>query len=115
MLRLYADPDRLAARLPTLRLLTRPRDEIAALAERLLPAMARALDGIATVASVETSSQIGSGALPVSLLPSAGLALTPLKRVGERRRGAGAASARAAGAGDRPHRGRRAHPRSALP
>jgi L-seryl-tRNA(Ser) seleniumtransferase len=30
------------------------------------------------VAVVETRSQIGSGALPVSLLPSAGLALTPL-------------------------------------
>ena len=78
VLRLYADPDRLAARLPALRLLARPRDEIAALAERLLPPVARALDGIASVAVVETSSQIGSGALPVSLLPSAGLALAPL-------------------------------------
>jgi L-seryl-tRNA(Ser) seleniumtransferase len=77
VLRLYADPDRLAARLPALRLLTRPRDEIAALAQRLLPVVAEALDGIATVAPVETRSQIGSGALPVSLLPSAGLALKP--------------------------------------
>ncbi len=77
VLRLYADPDRLAARLPALRLLARPRDEIAALAQRLLPVLAEALDGIATVAPVETKSQIGSGALPVSLLPSAGLALKP--------------------------------------
>ena len=80
VLRLYADPDRLAARLPALRLLARKRDEIAALAERLLPAVARALDGIASVALVETSSQIGSGALPVSLLPSAGLALAAAAR-----------------------------------
>src|SRR5438552_698800 len=67
VLRLYADPDRLSARLPTLRLLARPRDEIAALAQRLLPIMAQALDGIATVGTIETKSQIGSGALPVSL------------------------------------------------
>jgi len=78
VLRLYADPDRLAARLPALRLLTRTRDEIAASAGRLCSPVARALDGVASAAIVETSSQIGSGALPVSLLPSAGLALSPL-------------------------------------
>jgi L-seryl-tRNA(Ser) seleniumtransferase len=78
VLRLYADPDRLAARLPALRLLTRERDEIAALAERLRSPLARALDGLASVTTVATNSQIGSGALPVSLLPSAGLALSPV-------------------------------------
>ncbi len=78
VLRLYADPDRLAERLPALRLLARPCAEIAALAARVLPALAQALDGIASVAPIETKSQIGSGALPVSLLPSAGLALLPL-------------------------------------
>jgi L-seryl-tRNA(Ser) seleniumtransferase len=45
--------------------------------------MARALDGSATVAAAETKSQIGSGALPVSLLPSAGLALTPVSSAGK--------------------------------
>ena len=82
VLRLYADPDRLAARLPALRLLVRPHAKIGALAERLLPVVAQALEGIAAVALVETRSQIGSGALPVSLLPSAGLALTPLVHSG---------------------------------
>lgn len=77
VLRLYADPDRLAARLPALRLLVRPADEIAALAQRLLPAVTTAFAGVATVAIVDCKSQIGSGALPVSLLPSAGLALRP--------------------------------------
>src|ERR1700756_4459858 len=42
-LRLYADPDRLAARLPALRLLARPPEEIRALGERLLPVVERAL------------------------------------------------------------------------
>jgi L-seryl-tRNA(Ser) seleniumtransferase len=82
VLRLYADPDRLADRLPTLRLLVRPRGEIAALAQRVMPLLGQALDGIARVALIETQSQIGSGALPVSLLPSAGLALTPLRSAG---------------------------------
>jgi L-seryl-tRNA(Ser) seleniumtransferase len=82
VLRVYADPDRLVQRLPALRLLTRSRGEIAALAQRLMPAVATALEDEATVQVVEVNSQIGSGALPVSLLPSAGLALTPLARSG---------------------------------
>jgi L-seryl-tRNA(Ser) seleniumtransferase len=82
VLRLYADPDRLAERLPALRLLARPRGDIEALAQRLLPAVAAALDGTAAAEIVETNSQIGSGALPVSLLPSAGIALAPLRHGG---------------------------------
>ena len=77
VLRLYADPDRLVQRLPALRLLTRPLREIKALAERLLPAVERKLNGIAEVCLVDTKSQIGSGALPVSLLPSIAIALRP--------------------------------------
>jgi L-seryl-tRNA(Ser) seleniumtransferase len=83
VLRLYADPDRLAMRLPALRLLTRPMAEIEVLARRLLPTVAAALDGIAAVEIVATKSQIGSGALPVSLLPSAGLALRPISPSGK--------------------------------
>ena len=82
VLRLYADLDRLATRLPALRLLARSYAEIAASAQRLLPDLARAFDGIATVTTIETKSQIGSGALPVSFLPSAGLALTPVSTSG---------------------------------
>jgi len=82
VLRLYADPDRLAERLPALRLLARTQTDIASVAQRLMPALACALDGIATVALIETKSQIGSGALPLSLLPSAALALSPVQSSG---------------------------------
>ena len=82
VLRLYADPDRLAERLPALRLLARPQSEILALGRRVLSTVEEALDGVAKVDLVETRSQIGSGALPVSLLPSAALALRPMSSAG---------------------------------
>ena len=74
-LRLYRDPDRLAERLPTLRMLTRSRDDIAAQAQRLLAPVAAMLPDY-RVQVVECSSQIGSGALPVEALPSAALAFS---------------------------------------
>ena len=77
VLRLYTDPDRLVARLPTLRLLTRPRDELRALAARLRPAVQAALGAAYGVEAVDCDSQIGSGALPNRTVPSAGLALQP--------------------------------------
>ena len=74
-LRLYRDPDRLAERLPTLRLLTRPREAIRAQAERLAGRVAERLG--CEVRVIDCASQIGSGALPGETLPSAGLALSP--------------------------------------
>jgi L-seryl-tRNA(Ser) seleniumtransferase len=70
---LYRDPDRLAERLPTLRLLSRAAGEIAAQSARLAPVVAARL-GI-PVTACSCASQIGSGALPVDTLPSAGLRL----------------------------------------
>lgn len=79
VLRLYLDPDRLRERLPTLRLLTRPRDEIEALAARLAPRVATALGETARVSVGPCASQIGSGALPVDLLPSAAIEIAPAR------------------------------------
>lgn len=76
-LRLYRDPDRLAERLPTLRLLTRPASDIEALGQRLLPAVQAALGALGCVSVEACSSQIGSGALPVERLPSAALVFRP--------------------------------------
>ena len=42
---LYENPDRLTERLPTLRLLTRDTQDIRAQAERILPALMKAVDG----------------------------------------------------------------------
>jgi len=75
-LRLYADPERLAERLPTIRALARPATEIHAQAERLLPAFAKALGGDWKAGLEQVRGQIGSGALPVDLLPSVALAVT---------------------------------------
>ncbi len=75
-LKLYRDPDRLAERLPTLGLLTRTEADIAAQAERLRPALAAALGPAFAVATTACRSQIGSGALPLDTLPSAGLRVT---------------------------------------
>ncbi len=79
VLRLYTDPARLVERHPALRQLTRPLEHIRTSAERMLPVLAAALEGIASVEIIECASQIGSGALPSSKLASAGLAVRPLR------------------------------------
>lgn len=79
-LRLYRDPDRLAERLPTLRMLTAPFEQLDALAQRLLAPVQKATGGAFTVRVCECASQIGSGALPLEIIPSRGLALTPVER-----------------------------------
>lgn len=76
VLKMYRDPDRLLRDLPTLRQLTRPRDDIAAQAQRLLPPLTQALGHGYHVKVQDCSSQIGSGALPVESLPSAALAVS---------------------------------------
>jgi L-seryl-tRNA(Ser) seleniumtransferase len=79
VLALYRDPDRLPARLPTLRLILRSQEDIAAGAKRLLPALQAALVGRAVVTVEPCQSRVGSGALPVGSLPSACLAVRPAK------------------------------------
>ena len=69
VLLLYLDPVRLAERLPTLRLLTRPAADIRACAERVATAVRKALPE-REVSVAACRSQIGSGALPVDLLES---------------------------------------------
>lgn len=74
-LKLYRAPDLLAERLPTLRLLARPLEEIEAQASRLRADMARAIGPAFTVSPCMCDSQVGSGAQPLETIPSAGLAI----------------------------------------
>ncbi|HYD55704.1 MAG TPA: L-seryl-tRNA(Sec) selenium transferase [Burkholderiales bacterium] len=73
VLRLYLDPDRLAERLPTLRLLARTQEEIRTVALRTLSRLQQYLGNSATAEVADCMSQVGSGSLPVDRLPSAGL------------------------------------------
>ena len=79
VLNMYRAPDRLAAELPTLRLLTRPAESMRAQAERLAPIVQMALGEAYEVTHGPMASQIGSGALPVEQLPSFGLIVRPAK------------------------------------
>lgn len=78
VLALHSDPDRLLLRSPTLRLLTRAEPEIRSQCERVLPHLARALGDSFAVEVRPCRSQIGSGALPEDLLPSAAIAIAPV-------------------------------------
>ena len=82
-LRLYLHPEKLAAELPTLRLLTRQADEIRLQGERMRAALAAPYADF-DLRVEPCLSQIGSGSLPVDRLPSAALTLTPRDGRGSR-------------------------------
>ena len=85
-LKLYRDPDRLAATLPTLRFFAATRADMEPVAQRLAAALASRLGEGWTVGVEACASQIGSGALPAETLPSLAVALTPAAGAGEGRR-----------------------------
>ncbi|EFE96827.1 L-seryl-tRNA(Sec) selenium transferase [Serratia odorifera] len=93
-LRLYLQPELLAQQLPTLRLLTRPQQQMQQAAERLLRVLTPRFSEQFLLRAEPCWSQIGSGSLPVDRLPSYALTFAPLdgrgatlERLAERWRG----------------------------
>jgi L-seryl-tRNA(Ser) seleniumtransferase len=76
VLKLYRNPRRLTEQLPTLRLLTRTRQEIRNQAQSLLPVVQGALAPRFDTSVEDCHSQIGSGSLPVETIASAALRIT---------------------------------------
>jgi L-seryl-tRNA(Ser) seleniumtransferase len=73
VLQLYRSPEHLAARLTTLRLLTRPADAMRLQAARLRAPLQHALGEHYRVSESPMPSEVGSGAQPLEELPSYGL------------------------------------------
>lgn len=76
VLQMYRSPELLAERLTTLALLTRPQEQMYELALQLQPLLAQKLPQGYTVRIEAMRSQIGSGAMPIDLLPSFGLVIS---------------------------------------
>ena len=74
-LRLYQNPEDLTKTLPTLRLLTRNQNDVREQALRLLGPVAKVLGKHYRVTIDDVNSQIGSGSLPVEVIPSAALSI----------------------------------------
>ena len=92
-LRLYQNPEELTKTLPTLRLLTRNQNDVREQALRLLGPVAEVLGKHYRVTIDDVNSQIGSGSLPVEVIPSAALSIRcasgadePLRRLFQRLR-----------------------------
>ncbi|MBT3990002.1 MAG: L-seryl-tRNA(Sec) selenium transferase [Rhodospirillaceae bacterium] len=78
-LQLYLDPDTVAMRVPTIRLLSRSKEDIQAVAEHIAAPLRQALGEDIYVKQINCQSQIGSGSLPVERLDSIALSIAPQK------------------------------------
>jgi L-seryl-tRNA(Ser) seleniumtransferase len=69
-LRLYQQSTNIAEDIPTLKAFTRPLDDIQSMGERLLPVLQKALGEEFRLSLEDSTSQIGSGALPTEEIPT---------------------------------------------
>ncbi len=78
-LRRYRQSPNIAAEIPTLRAFTRPVDEVRATGQALLPKLATVLGADFHLALQDSTSQIGSGAMPTEELPTVVITIENVK------------------------------------
>ena len=83
-LRLYQQSAKITDDIPTLQAFTRPLDEIEALGRRVLPELQKALGEGFHLAVEDSTSQIGSGALPTEEIPTKVIAVSSPKMGAEK-------------------------------
>jgi L-seryl-tRNA(Ser) seleniumtransferase len=76
-LRLYLDPERACAEIPTLHMLTRRSADVAASARKLVDDIAAATDDAFWVAAMPDVSRAGGGSLPLADIPTTIVTLSP--------------------------------------
>ncbi|MCK4838296.1 MAG: L-seryl-tRNA(Sec) selenium transferase [Desulfobulbaceae bacterium] len=77
VLRLYYDEEVALAKIPTLAMLSVPKELLAARARRLSRRIKKALAGSCRVTMLKTDSRVGGGAMPEQDLPTTAVALQP--------------------------------------
>jgi L-seryl-tRNA(Ser) seleniumtransferase len=91
-LKLYQQSRDISAHIPTLQLLTRPLPEIERMGDEVVPALQRVLGSGYRVRMEDSTSQIGSGALPTEDIPTKVIAVdsdvVSAERIAERFRAA---------------------------
>lgn len=75
----YRNPEHALRRIPTLKMLTTPADELARRAEQLAESLAARLAKRAEIAVQPENSQVGGGAMPEALLPTSLVTVRPLE------------------------------------
>ena len=78
-LRLYLDPHRALARVPTLKMLALPITELQQRCKILLARFTEALGDFVACSIVDATATVGGGALPLAELPGRAIALVPVK------------------------------------
>jgi L-seryl-tRNA(Ser) seleniumtransferase len=78
-LRLYRDPEKAGAAIPTLRMLAEPADRVRARAEEILRALGAERTSQSRAEVVACTTEVGGGAMPLARVPSYALALRPAR------------------------------------